>query len=952
MIIFYLVADNSDFIPKCPTANWELKDEIKCVLGKLFNSSRIDALLVQYWAPIITDGQTILTTQNQPFALSKIYEGLCWYRMISEEYKFYVDRETTEEELGLPGRVFKHELVESSPNVEYYSNKEYPQRKHALRCQIRAALALPVFEPIDHRCVGVLELVFTTRDAFLIFLEEACAYDAFLGLDLKCLNLWEHPFMEIQDKNEAALRDEILDVLKLVLEVHVLPLAQIWRTCWGIWAYHLRKGMGVVGTALKSLNLVFCADVTQFSITEYPMTHYAREFGLSGCGCFSVCLRSSNPGNDIYVLEFFLPTSNKVGGNVWTSLMKEILGTMKKKIKSFKLASGEELGEELIVEVIDFQYGEKKIRTLKLSSGEKPGEELFSEVTDFHNNEKLNSAQISQTRPEPLQNGADLMELESSDQQSMDAANNESNFINTEQNNSTCTQGKGTRKKLKRKQNKTGGKIEIFLEDILQTSQMRIGDAAKSLHVSISTLKRACRKLGIPRWPPHHINQINKSGGNSVQISPTTGFLPWLEPLQKEEQSNIAINCSQEKYAIKRSKRECKRTGIRIEIPLEDILQASEMSLNDAANSLNVSISTLKRACRKLGIPRWPPRHINKINKNGGDSFQISPTTGSLPRSAPLKNEGDMMQLDSLDQQSRDTTKNGGDVICSQEKGTMKMPYREDKKTGVRIAMPSENILQTSKESVEGAAEHHGVSQSAFKYASSPYVIKRWPTRMRRKITRSLPRTGPLQNGDDQMMQLDSSDEQSMDAINITNVVGAEQSNIAVTCSQEKDATKRSEREHKKTGVQIAIPIEDILQASEMSLNDAAYRLNINKSTLKCVCRGYGIEKWPPSKRTKFSCSQPLDEKQIQKLDSDLSSNQAWDIVTLIKPQDTATKDAEIVTIKAKYGNNIVIKFQLSSSLGLVELQQQVARRLNLDPETYHIRYKDEEDSRRLQLKF
>ncbi|XP_028100650.1 uncharacterized protein LOC114300011 isoform X1 [Camellia sinensis] len=173
-----------------------------------------------------------------------------------------------------------------------------------------------------------------------------------------------------------------------------------------------------------------------------------------------------------------------------TLLMKEILGTMKKKIQCFKLASGEELGEELIVEVIDFQYGEKKIQTLKLSSGEELGEE-FSEVTDFHNGEKLNSVQISQTRPEPLQNGADLMELESSDQQSMDAVNNESNVISAERSNSTCSQGKGTRKKLKRKQNTTGGKIEIFLEDILQTSQMRIKDAAKSLHVSIATLKRA-----------------------------------------------------------------------------------------------------------------------------------------------------------------------------------------------------------------------------------------------------------------------------------------------------------------------------------------------------------------------------------------------------------------------------------------------------------------------------
>ncbi|GMP33711.1 hypothetical protein CsSME_00006911 [Camellia sinensis var. sinensis] len=129
-----------------------------------------------------------------------------------------------------------------------------------------------------------------------------------------------------------------------------------------------------------------------------------------------------------------------------------------------------------------------------------------------------------------------------------------------------------------------------------------------------------------------------------------------------------------------------------------------------------------------------------------------------------------------------------------------------------------------------------------------------------------------------------------------------------------------------------------------MSLDNAANSLHVSKSTLKRVCRGYGIEKWPPSKRTKFSWSQPFDEKQIQKLDYDLSSNQAWDIVTLSKPHNAATKDAEIVTIKAKYGNDVVIKFRLSLSSGLVELQQQVAQRLKLDPRTYHIKYKDEED--------
>ncbi|XP_028100659.1 protein NLP6-like isoform X4 [Camellia sinensis] len=102
--------------------------------------------------------------------------------MISKHYKFYVDGETTEQQLRLPGRVFKHQLVESSPNVEYYSNKEYPQRKHAFRCQIRAALALPVFEPTDHTCVGVLELLYTTRDAFLIFLEEGARSEMFKSM--------------------------------------------------------------------------------------------------------------------------------------------------------------------------------------------------------------------------------------------------------------------------------------------------------------------------------------------------------------------------------------------------------------------------------------------------------------------------------------------------------------------------------------------------------------------------------------------------------------------------------------------------------------------------------------------------------------------------------------------------------------------------------------------------
>ncbi|CAL5390361.1 unnamed protein product [Camellia sinensis] len=78
--------------------------------------------------------------------------------------KFDVDLngKSSEECLGLPGRVFKHQLLESTPNVECYSIKEYSQPDNALRCRVKQSLAFPVFEPSTQRCDGVLEVVTQT----------------------------------------------------------------------------------------------------------------------------------------------------------------------------------------------------------------------------------------------------------------------------------------------------------------------------------------------------------------------------------------------------------------------------------------------------------------------------------------------------------------------------------------------------------------------------------------------------------------------------------------------------------------------------------------------------------------------------------------------------------------------------------------------------------------------
>ncbi|KAF5935386.1 hypothetical protein HYC85_026515 [Camellia sinensis] len=488
----------------------DLKKKIKDVLRNCFPYWSEYPTLFQFWAPTMTmDGRSYLTTQNQPFALSTSdtriddVKGLCGYRMISMDYKFYMDRESSDEQLGVPGRVFNHGFPEFTPNVEYYSIKEYPLRHQALRCRLKLSWAIPLFDPSTHSCVGVLEIVSTLPSTE--FLLDCGIY--LLGL---------HNYLEFQNVNKSEALDEISEVLKVVCEVHGLDLAQVWAPCGVDWKCralvkgdichlllehvncrelygisdvepHLRKGQGVIGRAFYSPNVLLCKDVTQLSIIDYPLAHYARDAKLGGC--FAICLQSSCTGNDTYVLECIMPPSNKdYYGNQHTALRK-ILETLKKKFRTFKLASGEELGGHLYIEEIPFQNGEK-----------------------------LDSVQMSQTtksspRLEPLQSGGEMTQMDLSNQQSMDALNNESNVVSAERSNIdvTCSQEKGKTKRPKRVHNKTGVKIEIPLDDILQNSKKSIQVAADNLKVSRSTLKRVCRSYGFPRWPPRKKNMVGSS---------------------------------------------------------------------------------------------------------------------------------------------------------------------------------------------------------------------------------------------------------------------------------------------------------------------------------------------------------------------------------------------------------------------------------------------------------
>ncbi|XP_058216412.1 protein NLP7-like [Rhododendron vialii] len=619
--------------------------------------------LIQFWAATKTsERRTLLTSQNQPFALGTTYyysktsrHLLCEYRMtMCREYNnyFYADAESGEEQLGLPGRVFLHKFPESAPRVMHYSLKEYPQLDLALRCKINGSWALPVLERSSQTYVGVLELVSASYaylgsdKSFMDHLD-----DIFQEFGLQCSNGYKHYEMQCRDEHKAltaAIR-ELKMVLRSVCKVHELPLAMTWVPCSacnglvrgqlmskgvefrgnrnGACKYaeleflkvskcsHFRNGR-VIGWALSSPNMLYCSDITQISLAVYPLAPYARRCEFHGW--FAIGLQSSYTAKNIYVLEFFLPTSYRYVDNSWTSL-GFILRTMEEKFKTFKLASGQEFGDLLSVEVMDFQNGQK-----------------------LHSVQLIQATRFSPSL-EPLKDGGVMLQLGQLDQPSMDAINNGMNVVGEEQNS--------TLPSLVHLQN---GEVTMQLDSSHRPSVQLI--QATIFSPSLEPLKDGGVMLQLGQLDQPSMDGIHS--GMNVVGEEQNCILPSLEPLQNGEATmqldssdqlsmdssnngqNVVITAKQNSIVVssseegkrKKQEREHNKTGVRIQVSLEDIFKCSKMSRNNAARKLEVSISTLKRVCRGYGIHRWPPRNIKKVH-----SF----------RPLPVENQGQTPQLSS-----------------------------------------------------------------------------------------------------------------------------------------------------------------------------------------------------------------------------------------------------------------------------------------------------------------
>lgn len=112
---------------------------------------------------------------------------------------------------------------------------------------------------------------------------------------------------------------------------------------------HVQPRKGILGMVLESESKTcFCQNLCEFSIGDQPLAPYQRRGRLDVC--FAICLQSSHTEELLYVVEFFLYRSPEY----LRSFMDFLMLIMKQQLKSFKYASGKQLGEELVVEVLEF----------------------------------------------------------------------------------------------------------------------------------------------------------------------------------------------------------------------------------------------------------------------------------------------------------------------------------------------------------------------------------------------------------------------------------------------------------------------------------------------------------------------------------------------------------------------------------------------------------------------